>query len=330
MAFPEERARRLRRSASMRDLVRETHLRPTDFMLPLFVMPGREIREEVSSMPGVFRTSVDGAVADARAAFEVGVRSLILFGIPASKDSEGSSGWNAEGPVPLAVRAIKDALPDMIVATDVCMCEYTDHGHCGHVHTRRDGAPDVENDASLELLAKEALAHARAGADIVAPSDMMDGRVGAIRTRLDDEGFSEVTILAYSAKYASAFYGPFRDAADSAPNGGPSDRRTYQMDPANRREALREVRLDLEEGADLVMVKLALPYLDIIREVRDAVDVPVAAYNVSGEYSMVKMAAKAGVIDGDRVMMELLTSIRRAGADLIMTYHAVEASRLLG
>ncbi|NOY93301.1 MAG: porphobilinogen synthase [Deltaproteobacteria bacterium] len=329
MAFPEERARRLRRSASMRELVRETQLQPSDFMWPLFVMPGQDLREEVPSMPGVYRTSVDQAVADAREAFAVGVRSLILFGIPASKDSQGSSGWNAEGPVARAIRAIKDAVPEMLVATDVCMCEYTDHGHCGHIHTRRDGAPDVDNDASLELLAREALAHARAGADIVAPSDMMDGRVRAIRTALDAEGYSDVSILAYSAKYASAFYGPFRDAADSTPREGPSDRRTYQMDPANRREALREVRLDLEEGADMVMVKPALPYLDILREVRDAVDVPVAAYNVSGEYAMVKMAAKAGVIDGDRVMMELLTSIRRAGADLILTYHAVEAAKLL-
>jgi porphobilinogen synthase len=252
---------------------------------------------------------------------------VLLFGIPEAKDALGSSGWDADGPVPRAVAALKDALPELVVITDVCMCEYTDHGHCGPLRTQR-GRTDVDNDATLELLAKEALCHALAGADIVAPSDMMDGRIGAIRAALDDEGFSDVAILSYAAKFASAFYGPFRDAAESAPKEG--DRRGYQMDPANRREALREVRLDLEEGADMVMVKPALPYLDVLREVRDAVDVPVAAYNVSGEYAMVKAAAAAGLLDEKRAMMEVLLSIRRAGADLILTYHAVEAAKVLG
>jgi porphobilinogen synthase len=281
-------------------------------------------------MPGVFQTSVDLAVEDARAAFAVGIRGLILFGLPADKDPLGSAGWDPAGPVVRAVRAIKDALPDMVVMTDVCMCEYTSHGHCGKLETRADGRPDVANDETLELLVREALAHARAGADVVAPSDMMDGRVGAIRRGLDAEGFAGVSILSYAVKFASAFYGPFRDVADSAPVEGPEDRKTYQMDPANRREAMREVRLDLEEGADMVMVKPALPYLDILRDVRDAVDVPVAAYNVSGEYAMVQHGAKAGIIDGSRVMMELLTSIKRAGADLILTYHAVDAAKVLG
>jgi porphobilinogen synthase len=266
-------------------------------------------------------------VAQAREAWSLGVPSVLLFGIPEAKDALGSSGWDADGPVPRAVAALKDALPELVVITDVCMCEYTDHGHCGPLRTQR-GRTDVDNDATLELLAKEALCHALAGADIVAPSDMMDGRIGAIRAALDDEGFSDVAILSYAAKFASAFYGPFRDAAESAPKDG--DRRGYQMDPANRREALREVRLDLEEGADMVMVKPALPYLDVLREVRDAVDVPVAAYNVSGEYAMVKAAAAAGLLDEKRALMEVLLSIRRAGADLILTYHAVEAAKVLG
>jgi porphobilinogen synthase len=278
-------------------------------------------------MPGVFQASVDVVVAQAREAWSLGVPSVLLFGIPEAKDALGSSGWDADGPVPRAVAALKDALPELVVITDVCMCEYTDHGHCGPLRTQR-GRTDVDNDATLELLAKEALCHALAGADIVAPSDMMDGRIGAIRAALDDEGFSDVAILSYAAKFASAFYGPFRDAAESAPKEG--DRRGYQMDPANRREALREVRLDLEEGADMVMVKPALPYLDVLREVRDAVDVPVAAYNVSGEYAMVKAAAAAGLLDEKRAMMEVLLSIRRAGADLILTYHAVEAAKVLG
>jgi porphobilinogen synthase len=305
MAFPRQRPRRLRSSETLRAMVRETTLSPSDFILPLFAMPGRDERREVPSMPGV-----------------------ILFGLPEHKDAIGSSGWDAEGPVARSVHAIKDALPQLVVITDVCMCEYTDHGHCGQLGKRRDGSVEVDNDATLELLAREALCHARAGADIVAPSDMMDGRVGAIRQALDGEGFADVAILSYAAKYASGFYGPFREAADSTPKLG--DRRGYQMDPANVREALKEVRLDLEEGADLVMVKPALSYLDVIARVRELTDAPLAAYNVSGEYAMVKAAGRAGWIDETRVMLEILTSIKRAGADLILTYHAIEAARALG
>jgi len=308
-------------------MVRETRLTPAQLVLPLFVRGGTGEKRPIATMPGVFQSSVDVLVAQAREAWSLGVPSVLLFGIPESKDALGSSGWDADGPVPRAVAALKDALPELVVITDVCMCEYTDHGHCGPLHTRR-GRTDVDNDATLELLAKEALCHALAGADVVAPSDMMDGRIGAIRAALDDEGFSDVAILSYAAKFASAFYGPFRDAAESAPKEG--DRRGYQMDPANRREALREVRLDLEEGADMVMVKPALPYLDVLREVRDTVEVPVAAYNVSGEYAMVKAAAAAGLLDEKRAMMEVLLSIRRAGADLILTYHAIEAAKVLG
>ena len=328
MPYPEERPRRLRRSETLRAMVRETQLSPTDFVLPLFVMEGSDRRVEVPSMPGVYQLSVDQGLAEAKAAFDAGVPSVILFGIPADKDAVGSSGWDDGGPVARSVAAIKDALPQMVVMTDVCMCEYTSHGHCGKLGQARDGTVDVLNDETLELLGKEALCHARAGADVVAPSDMMDGRVAAIREVLDSEGFTDTAILSYAAKYASGFYGPFRDAADSAPQSG--DRRGYQMDPANAREALREVRLDLEEGADMVMVKPALSYLDIIARVREDVDVPVAAYNVSGEYSMIKAAAQAGWIDETRVMLELLTSIKRAGADLILTYHAVQAARALG
>ena len=328
MPYPEERPRRLCRSETLRAMVRETQLSPTDFVLPLFVMEGSDRRVEVPSMPGVYQLSVDQGLAEAKAAFDAGVPSVILFGIPADKDAVGSSGWDDGGPVARSVAAIKDALPQMVVMTDVCMCEYTSHGHCGKLGQARDGTVDVLNDETLELLGKEALCHARAGADVVAPSDMMDGRVAAIREVLDSEGFTDTAILSYAAKYASGFYGPFRDAADSAPQSG--DRRGYQMDPANAREALREVRLDLEEGADMVMVKPALSYLDIIARVREDVDVPVAAYNVSGEYSMIKAAAQAGWIDETRVMLELLTSIKRAGADLILTYHAVQAARALG
>ena len=330
MSFPEERPRRLRRTASLRRMVRETTLTTADLILPLFVVPGKKERTEVSSMPGVFQLSVDLTVERAHEAYELGVPAVILFGLPESKDAQGSSGWDDKGPVPSAVREIKHACPGLTVITDVCMCEYTSHGHCGALANRHDGAADVDNDATLELLAKEALAHARAGVDVVAPSDMMDGRVAAIRASLDDEGFSDVAILSYAAKYASAFYGPFRDAADSAPVEGPKDRSTYQMDPSNRREALREVRLDLEEGADMVMVKPALAYLDVISDVRSSVDVPVAAYNVSGEYAMVKAAAKAGLIDETRTMLEILTAIKRAGADLILTYHAIDAAKALG
>jgi porphobilinogen synthase len=328
MSFPIDRPRRLRRTDTLRAMVRETWLRPTDFVLPLFVAPGRDVKNPVSSMPGVFQLSPDQILVEAKKAADASVPSVILFGLPEHKDAIGSSGWDPEGPVAKSVRALKEALPKLVVITDVCMCEYTDHGHCGQLAPGRGGSVEVHNDKTLELLAREALCHARAGADIVAPSDMMDGRVSAIRTALDGEGFEDVAILSYAAKYASAFYGPFRDAADSAPKEG--DRRSYQMDPANAREALKEVQLDLDEGADMVMVKPALSYLDIIHRVRQLTDVPVAAYNVSGEYSMIKAAARAGYIDETRTMLEVLTSIKRAGADLILTYHAIEAARALG
>jgi porphobilinogen synthase len=311
----------------LRELVRETELSPGDMVLPFFVTGGKGARRKVRSMPGVFRLSVDELLKDVREAAKSGVKNLILFGIPDSKDALGSSGWDPDGPVPRAVKAIKQALPDTVVFTDVCLCEYTDHGHCGRLLKRPGGGVDVDNDATLPLLVNQALCHARAGADVVAPSDMMDGRIGAVRQALDEEGFGETAILSYAAKYASGFYGPFRDAAGSAPGRG--DRRGYQMDPANQREALREVRMDLEEGADMVMVKPALPYLDVVARVRDAVDVPVAAYNVSGEYAMVKAAAKVGWLEEERVVLELLTAIRRAGADFILTYHAVDAARWL-
>jgi porphobilinogen synthase len=327
MSFPIERPRRLRRSETLRAMVRETWLRPSDFVLPLFVAPGKGTKKPVSSMPGVYQLSVDLAVKEAKIAHDLGVPSVILFGLPETKDAIGSSGWDAQGPVALAVRAMKEAMPSLVVMTDVCMCEYTDHGHCGKLtHVRGDVV--VDNDATLELLAKEALCHAQAGADIVAPSDMMDGRVAKIRKTLDESGFEDVAILSYAAKYASGFYGPFREAAESTPKSG--DRRGYQMDPANVREALREVKLDLEEGADMVMVKPALSYLDVITRVRMSTDVPVAAYNVSGEYSMIKAAAQNGWLDETRVMLEVLTSIKRAGADMILTYHAIEAAKALG
>jgi porphobilinogen synthase len=327
MTFPLERPRRLRRTETLRSMVRETQLTPKDFVLPLFVMPGKGVRNPVGSMPGVFQLSVDEAVKEAKLAYKHAVPSVILFGLPEKKDALGSSGWDAHGPVAQAVRALKDAAPELCVISDVCMCEYTDHGHCGKLVQRR-GQTIVDNDATLELLAREALCHAEAGADIVAPSDMMDGRVAKIRQVLDGAGYDDVALLSYAAKYASGFYGPFREAADSAPQHG--DRRGYQMDPANAREALREVQLDLAEGADMVMVKPALSYLDIITRVRAEVDVPVAAYNVSGEYAMIKAAAKNGWIDEKRVMLEVLTSIKRAGADIILTYHAIEAAQALG
>jgi porphobilinogen synthase len=326
--FPRQRPRRLRANETLRAMVRETELAPTDFILPLFAMPGRGQRREVPSMPGVFQLSVDQVVLEAKRAADASVPSVILFGLPEHKDAVGSAGWDESGPVAQSIRAIKDALPDLVVITDVCMCEYTDHGHCGALAPQPRGGVQVDNDQTLALLAREALCHARAGADIVAPSDMMDGRVGAIRSALDGEGFSDVAILSYAAKYASGFYGPFREAADSTPQQG--DRRGYQMDPANAREALKEVALDLYEGADMVMVKPALSYLDVLHRVRQQVDVPVAAYNVSGEYAMVKAAARAGWIDEQRVMLEILTSIKRAGADLILTYHAIDAARALG
>jgi porphobilinogen synthase len=314
------RPRRLRSSAALRAMVRETRLALDQLIYPLFVTHGRDVRREISSMPENYHWSPDRLAGEVEEIARLGLRSVLLFGIPAAKDAVGSEAYDDEGIVQQAVRRIKAAVPEMVVVTDVCLCEYTDHGHCGVV---RDG--QVLNDPTLDLLARTAVSHAAAGADIVAPSDMMDGRVGAIRQALDGEGFAQTAILSYAAKYASAFYGPFRDAAGSTPQFG--DRRSYQMDPANRREALREVFLDVEQGADLIMVKPALPYLDVIREVRDAVDVPVAAYNVSGEYAMVKAAAEKGWIDEARIVRETLTAIARAGADVVITYHALEFAR---
>jgi len=336
MPFPQERPRRMRRTEALRRLVRETTLAPDDLTWPLFVVEGQKVRNPVKSMPGVFQTSVDELVADGQAGYEAGVRSVILFGIPAHKDATGSSAWDDEGVVPRAVRALKKALPDLVVMTDVCMCEYTDHGHCGILTKPKAGGPEqdlgVDNDLTLPLLAKEAVAHARAGADVVAPSDMMDGRVTAIRQGLDAAGFGDVPILSYAAKFAGAFYGPFRDAAESAPVEGPGiprDRKGYQMDPANWREAIREVALDVAEGADMIMVKPAVPYLDIVRQLRDRFDLPLAAYHVSGEYAMIKAAAERGWIDGERVMLETLLCCRRAGADFILTYAAKDVAGTL-
>jgi porphobilinogen synthase len=317
--FPTIRMRRLRRTPGLRRLHRETRLSADRFIAPLFVRRGSGVREEISSLPGVFRLSPDGAVAEARALAELGIPAVILFGIPDRKDDVGSEGWDDSAAVQETVRRLKESVPDLVVMTDVCLDEYTSHGHCGVV---KDG--DVDNDATLPLLAQIAVSHARAGVDVVAPSDMMDGRVAAIRRTLDAEGFAGVGILAYAAKSASAFYGPFREAADSAPKFG--DRRGYQMDPANRREAMREIALDLDEGADAVMVKPALAYLDVIREARDRFDAPIAAYNVSGEYAMVKAAAANGWIDEKRIVGEILTSILRAGADFVLTYHARDAA----
>ncbi len=320
--FPLNRPRRLRRTPTIRELVRETRLHPSDFIYPLFVCPGTDVKHEIASMPGNYHFSVDRLLEEVAAAREEGVRAVLFFGIPLRKDEEGSSAWDDEGPVQRAVRAVKESLPDVCVFTDVCLCEYTSHGHCGVIENG-----DVANDPTLDLLNRTALSHARAGADFVAPSDMMDGRVGAIREALDDGGFAQVAILSYAAKYSSAFYGPFREAAGSTPQFG--DRRSYQMDPANSDEALVEVGLDIEEGADIVMVKPALAYLDVIRRVKDSYGVPLAAYNVSGEYAMVAAAAARGWLERERTMLEVLTSIRRAGADLILTYHAREAARLL-
>ncbi len=320
--FPAHRPRRLRQSPALRQLVRETQLNTRQLVLPLFARSGRRLRRPIAAMPGVFQLSTDELLREAARAHESGVPAVILFGIPDRKDARASGAYAARGVVQQAVRLLKRELPELLVITDVCMCEYTSHGHCGIV---RNG--DVDNDATLELLAKEALSHARAGADMVAPSDMMDGRIGYIRQALDQNGYAGLPIMSYAAKYASAFYGPFREAAESTPQFG--DRRSYQMDPANRREAMREVALDVEEGADIVMVKPALAYLDIIAEVKQVFDLPVAAYNVSGEYAMVKAAADRGWIDGDRVMLEMLTAMRRAGADLIVTYFAKDAAKLL-
>ena len=321
-AFPLVRPRRLRRTETLRAMVRETTLSPRDFIYPYFVTHGRSVRDEVGSMPGVCQLSVDELVRDVRTLPDLGIPAVLLFGLPASKDPRGREGYAADGIVQQAVRAIKDAVPDLIVVTDVCLCEYTDHGHCGVVE-----GGEVLNDPTLELLAEMALSHAEAGAEIVAPSDMMDGRVGSIRRALDEHGHQSTAIMAYSAKFASAFYGPFREAADSAPQFG--DRRAYQMDPANGREAMREIDLDVGEGADMVMVKPALAYLDLIRRARERVDLPLVAYNVSGEYAMVKAAGRNGWIDERRVTQEILTGIKRAGADLIITYHAKEVSEWL-
>lgn len=322
MYFPAYRSRRLRKSAELRELVSETRLSVKDFIYPMFVVPGKNKKVQVKSMPGIFKQSIDNIVKEIREVRKLGVKSVLLFGIPEKKDKMGTEGYHAQGIVQKALREIKKKVPDMIVVTDVCMCEYTSHGHCGII---RDG--EVDNDETVEYLAKMALSHAEAGADIVAPSDMMDGRVGVIRDVLDEGAFDNLPIMAYSAKYASAFYGPFREAAESPPKFG--DRRSYQMDPPNVREAMREIALDIEEGADIVMVKPALPYLDVIRAARDKFDHPLAAYNVSGEYSMVKAAGKLGWIEEERVMMESLVSIKRAGADIIITYFAKEAAKLL-
>jgi porphobilinogen synthase len=319
---PFARFRRLRRSEALRRLVRETALDPADFVYPLFVVHGQDVREEIPSMPGQYHLSIDRLAAEAGELRSLGVRAVLLFGLPASKDEEGSEAYAEGGIVQDAVRALKAADPDLVVITDVCLCEYTSHGHCGVIV---DG--DVDNDASLELIARTAVSHARAGADIVAPSDMMDGRVAAIREALDANGFAQIPILAYAAKYASAFYGPFREAAESAPQFG--DRRGYQMDPPNAREALREIEADIAEGADIVIVKPALPYLDVLAKARERFDLPLAAYNVSGEYAMLHAAARNGWLDLRASALEALTSIKRAGADIIITYHAKEAARWL-
>ncbi len=319
---PFRRLRRLRMTEQFRGMVRETELTPRDFIYPLFVVPGKNVRKEVSSMPGVFQMSVDNILRECAEVHALGIPAIILFGIPEEKDDVGSGAYDELGVVQQALRAVKKELPDLVLITDVCLCEYTSHGHCGIVR-----GEEIVNDESIELLAREALSHARAGADMVAPSDMFDGRVQAIRSVLDDNGFYNVPIMSYAAKYASGFYGPFREAAESTPQFG--DRRSHQMDPANSDEALREVEQDIAEGADIVMVKPALPYLDIVYRVKQRFGLPTAAYNVSGEYSMVKAAAQKGWVDGDRVMMELLTGIKRAGADLILTYFAKDAARLL-
>jgi porphobilinogen synthase len=328
---PFARFRRLRRSAALRGLVRETRLSPANFVYPLFVVHGQDVREEIPSMPGQHHLSLDRLAAEAEELRALGVRAVLLFGLPAVKDEVASEAYADEGIVQQAVRVLKSADAELVVITDVCLCEYASHGHCGVLSSPKGGVitdAEVDNDSSLDLLARTAVSHARAGADVVAPSDMMDGRVAAVRSALDEAGFAQTPIMAYSAKYASAFYGPFREAAESAPQFG--DRRGYQMDPPNAREALREIEADIAEGADMVMVKPALPYLDVIARVRDAVDVPVAAYNVSGEYAMLMGAAERGWIDGDRAIDETLTAIRRAGADIVITYHAKQWARARG
>lgn len=322
MLFPDYRARRMRQSETFRRMVRETALSPDDFILPLFVISGKGVKNPISSMPGHFQLSIDNLVKTAKEAWDAGVPGVILFGIPEKKDPLATSAYAKNGIVQRAVKELKNRIPDLAVITDVCLCEYTDHGHCGVVEKGI-----IDNDASLDLIARTALSHAQAGANMVAPSDMMDGRVAEIRDMLDENGLTHVPIMAYSAKYCSAFYGPFRQAAQSAPQFG--DRRTYQMDPANAQEAIREVTMDVEEGADIIMVKPALPYLDVICRVRQEIDLPIAAYNVSGEFSMIRAAAQMGWIDGDKVMMETLISIKRAGADIILTYFATEAAKAL-
>ncbi len=322
MVFPEYRPRRLRKNESLRSLIRETHLSPAQFVYPLFIMPGKNKREEISSMPGVFRVSVDQLANEAKECLQLGVNSVILFGLPEKKDAMGTGAHAKDGIIQRGIKELKNKAPELTVMTDVCLCEYTDHGHCGCLI-----GDTVDNDATLEILAKTALSHAQAGADMVAPSDMMDGRVAEIRAALDENNFDMVPIMSYAVKYASAFYGPFRDAADCAPQFG--DRRSYQMDPANSREALREATLDVDEGADILMVKPAVAYLDIISRLKDEFDLPIAAYHVSGEYAMIKAAAEKGWIDGDRVMAESLLSIKRAGADIILTYFAKDMARLL-
>ncbi|MCK4690418.1 MAG: porphobilinogen synthase [Desulfuromonadales bacterium] len=322
MYFPAYRPRRLRRNENIRRMVRETHLHVEDLIYPMFSAFGENIKKEISSMPGIYQQSIENIVAEAKEVHELDIPAVVLFGIPEIKDAVGSDAYCETGIIQNTIRAIKEAVPELTVITDVCMCEYTDHGHCGIIKNE-----DVDNDATLELLAREALSHAQAGADIVAPSDMMDGRVAAIRDILDENGFSDIPVMSYAVKYSSAYYGPFRDAAESVPQFG--DRRSYQMDPANRMEALREAHQDVAEAADFLMVKPALAYLDVLRELKDNFDLPLVAYNVSGEYSMVKAAAEKGWIDGERVMMETLLGMKRAGADLIITYHAKEAARLL-
>ncbi len=322
MPFPIQRPRRLRRNENLRRMVRETHLSVDDLIMPLFIVPGANVVNPISSMPGIAQLSVDRAVEECKAIRDLGIPGVIFFGIPDHKDAVGSEAYNDDGIIQRTLRAVKEHVPGLLLITDVCFCEYTDHGHCGIVKGQ-----DVDNDATLEILVQESLSHARAGADIVAPSDMMDGRIGAIRHALDSQGFPHLPIMAYSAKFASGFYGPFREAAESTPQFG--DRRSYQMDPPNADEALREVELDIAEGADIVMVKPALPYLDIVRQVKEKFRYPVAAYNVSGEYAMIKAAALNGWLDEERVMMEALIGIKRAGADMILTYFAKDAARVL-
>jgi porphobilinogen synthase len=316
------RPRRLRATGGIRSMVRETVLTPANLVYPLFIVPGTNVKREISSLVGNYHLSSDKAVELAREAYALGIPAVLVFGLPEYKDERGSSAWDMSSPVQQAITAIKQAVPELVIISDVCLCEYTSHGHCGLIHEQQ-----VDNDATLPLLAQVALSHAKAGADMVAPSDMMDGRVAAIRALLDKSGYSNVSIMSYAAKYASAYYGPFREAADSAPQFG--DRRAYQMDPANSREALREVALDIEEGADIVMVKPALAYLDIVRQVKDEFLLPVAAYNVSGEYAMIKAAAAQGLIDEPRMVIESLTNMKRAGADIIITYHALDAVKWL-